>query len=611
MSAPCGRRLGQPFWTKGTRLLLLPLGLGLVSAAVRLLFGLSAATNLSDQYPWGIWVAVDIAAGIALAAGGFTATAFIEIFGRERFRPLLRSALVATWLAYLAEAVVLVLDLGRYWNVWRVLTRWQGNSVLFAIALCVVSSLLILTVELSPAFADGLREGYERKEKGYAWLKPARKLLAAVPRAAAAVIPVFLLAGVVISLIHQSSLGTLLVIAPAKVHPLWYTPWLPALFLLSAAMVGFPMVIIQYLAASRSFGRRPDMGMLADFAAKVPWLIGAYGAAKVIDLAARFRQVPWLQSKALLAVWLAEVGLGLVVPFLMLVKPEVRRSPRRLFRASLFLAGGVVFNRLNVFLIAYRPPHASSPYFPALGEIALTAATVSAVVFFYRLLVVRLPILAWADDPACPPAPPAEAPAKTGRAWLWRGLAVAVLVAISAYATVMHRRGRPEPGPPLAAFPRDLARERAREAFPANEFYPGTYQDVYTLEHPALNEPGDLYGAVLFTHRRHDASTGGHCAVCHHRQAMEDGDRTGVEFYIVHQAMGTTIEGSCQACHVDLREKRFQKCSDCHRLADEPDDRSRPGLLGAFHVNCIGCHLGQPADKAAPTGCDDCHQPRK
>lgn len=596
MSVACGRPVDRPFWTRGTRLLLLPLGLGLVAAALRLLFGLSATTNLSDQYPWGIWVAVDIAAGIALAAGGFTATAFIEIFGRERFRPLLRSALVATWLAYLAEAVVLVLDLGRYWNIWRVFTRWQGNSVLFAIALCVASSILVLTVELAPAFAAGLR----------------KKPRAAVSRAAAAVIPVFLLAGVVLSLIHQSSLGTLLVIAPAKIHPLWYTPWLPVLFLLSAAMVGFPMVIIQYLAASRSFGRRPDMDMLSDFAAKVPWLVGAYGAAKVVDLAVRFRQVPWLQSKALLAVWLAEVGLGVVAPFLMLIRPAVRRSPRRLFRAALLLAGGVVLNRIDVFLVAYRPPHASGPYFPALGEIALTAATVSAVVFFYRLLAIRLPILEWDGATACQAFPEVEAPAKKARTRLWGGLAVAVLLGISAYATVMHRHGRPGPRrPPAAAFQPGLARERAREAFPVNEFFPRKYQDVYTLENPGLSGPDDGYGAVLFTHRRHDVNAGGNCAACHHRQSTADGDRTGVEFYVVHRAMGTSIQGDCQSCHVDLREKRIQKCSDCHRLADETDDRSRPGLLGAFHANCIGCHLGQPADKAAPTGCDDCHQPRQ
>jgi len=608
MSGAQGNRVNLPFWSRGTRLLLIPLGLGLAFTVSRLIFGLAAVTNLTDQYPWGIWVAIDIASGIALAAGGFTAAAFIEVFGRVRYRPLLRTALLTAWLGYLMESVILILDLGRYWNIWQVFLHWQGNSVLYEIALCVVSYILVLTVELSPAFAAGLQQGYDKKEKGYAWLQRFQKPLAAVPRIAAVVLPFFVLAGVVLSCMHQSSLGALLVIAPGKVHPLWYTPWLPVLFLLSAAMAGFPMVIIQYLAAHRSFRRRPDMEMMDRFAAKVPWLIGLYFTAKLADLIVRRRQIPWSESGMQVAVLTAELVIGLIIPFLLLIRRRVRRSPRRLFLSAVLVAAGVVFNRINVFLVGYRPPYADKPYFPSLGEMALTAATISAVIFFYRLLVIRFPILDLETARGEGLPEECEAPKKGRIGWVWRGLAALSLLGFTFFYASVHRRALAPTVP--APLPRPRI-SKARQPFSRNELYPLAYQDIYTMNNPGLNQASDRFGAVTFPHRIHDANVESYCAACHHRLSFSDDDRIGQRFTDMHQAIGMTIAGgSCQTCHPDLREKRFQKCSACHQSADEADDRSRPGLKGAYHLTCLQCHMRQPAAKAAPTGCTDCHQPR-
>jgi len=646
MNDAFGQRINRPFWSRGTRLSLLPLGLGLAFTAIRLLFGLTAITNLTNQYPWGLWVAFDIASGIALAAGGFMTAAFIEIFGRERYRPLLRTALLTAWLGYLMESVILVLDLGRYWNIGQVFLHWQGHSVLFEIALCVISYILVLTVELSPVFAAGLGEGLAKKEKGYSRLRRWQKLLAAVPRLGAVIIPFFVLAGVVLSCMHQSSLGALLVIAPGKVHPLWYTPWLPVLFLLSAAMVGFPMVIIQYLASSRIFRRKPDMGMMDGFAGKIPWLIGLYTTAKLFDLFARRQEIPWPQSKAKALVLLAEMIFGLLIPFLMLIRPRVRQKPGPLFLASMLLAGGVIFNRLNVFLIGYNPPYAAKAYFPALGEIALTAASISAVILFYRFLVIRFPILDFGvahcdtnggqNPELCPgdnfrhsrprllekgerraegsslDAVSCGAPGTRQGNRIWRGVAIVSLLGIAVFYSLVHRRALSESTqPPLPTSGSSMSETPFQEKFPRQELFPLTYQDVYTLAGPILNQPDDRFGPVSFSHRRHDVNVDGNCAVCHHRVSFSDDNRSGQELIPMHRMIGVALAGSCLTCHQDLREKKIQKCAACHQKADEADDRSRPGLMAAYHLNCLGCHLSRTDKKNAPTGCNDCHQPRR
>jgi formate-dependent nitrite reductase membrane component NrfD len=264
-------RVTKPFFTFGTLTLLILMGTGFSFGVTRLFLGLGTVTNLDNHNPWGIWIAFDVACGVALAAGGFLTAALVEIFGNHRYRSLLRPALLTAFLGYLWVAIALLFDLGRYWNAWRPLVNWQGNSVLFEVGMCVSFYLVVLTVEMSPSILEGLEERMHEGGWGAAVLKRLERPVHAVHSWVRIVLPIFIVAGVVLSFMHQSSLGTLMLIAPTKTSSLWDTSILPVLFLLSALMVGFPMVILESIYANLVFGRRAEMNLLTPLAKTIPW----------------------------------------------------------------------------------------------------------------------------------------------------------------------------------------------------------------------------------------------------------------------------------------------------------------------------------------------------
>ncbi len=373
------------FFTPGVLLLLALMGIGLVFGAYRFLFGLDAATNLDQQYPWGLWIAVDVAGGVALAAGGFTSAFLIHILRRHHYHALARPALLTAMLGYTFVCLGLQADLGRYYNVWHPLIMWQGNSVLFEVGMCVMCYLTVLYLEFAPIFAERFIHDDSHPRLS--------RLAGLVHGKLERVMFLLVIAGCVLSCLHQSSLGNLMVIAPSKVHPLWWTPISPLLFLLSAIAVGFPMIIFESLWASWSLGKKPEMHLLSPLARFVPWVLGIYLALKLGDVAWRGAYVHLLPFTTQSVCWLAEVGLGVAAPMVMLALPQVRRSPRWLFAAALLVVGGVLFNRVNVFLIAYTPPFATRPYVPAISEFAVTIGLIAALVLCYRLIVAWFPVL--------------------------------------------------------------------------------------------------------------------------------------------------------------------------------------------------------------------------
>jgi len=250
MSEHASRPLFHPLRTRGMWINLAVIAIGLFFAARRFLFGLGDVTNLDDQFPWGLWIGIDVATGVALAAGGFTSAALVDIFGQRRFHALLRPALLTAALGYTFVALGVVMDLGRYWAIWHVMmpSMWQGNSVLFEVGICVMSYLTVLYIEFSPIVFERLKE----MGVGGAFVRWLDTVVGKF-------ISLFIIAGVVLSSLHQSSLGNLMVIVPSKMDPIWYTRLGPLLFLMSAIAVGFPMVIFESMIASRAFGRRLEM----------------------------------------------------------------------------------------------------------------------------------------------------------------------------------------------------------------------------------------------------------------------------------------------------------------------------------------------------------------
>jgi Ni/Fe-hydrogenase subunit HybB-like protein len=188
-------------------------------------------------------------------------------------------------------------------------------------------------------------------------------------------------------------LGSLLLIAPTKVHPLWYTPLLPLLFLMSAIAVGFPMIIFENGLASASFLLEDESGVLAKLSRFTIFLLGAYMVVKLGDVVVRGAHVYLLDGSTQSIAFIVEILLGVIVPWCMLLTPAVRNSKRGLFIASCLIVGGVALNRVNVFLVSFKPPYAETSYFPSVGEIAITAGFVAALMLVYRIMVTYLPIL--------------------------------------------------------------------------------------------------------------------------------------------------------------------------------------------------------------------------
>jgi Ni/Fe-hydrogenase subunit HybB-like protein len=204
---------------------------------------------------------------------------------------------------------------------------------------------------------------------------------------------VFIILGVVLSCMHQSSLGTLLVIAPTKVAALWYTPLLPLLFLTSAFAVGYPMVIVETTIVTSSLKLNSEMDILTPLSRITVLLLGVYMALKVGDVIARGAYSTLLDGSAQSNSFLVEVVLGVIVPWFMLIFGTVRNSRRLLFIASLLIVFGVLLNRFNVFVVSFKAPFATEPYYPAIGEILVTTGAVAAIFFLYRMFATYFPVL--------------------------------------------------------------------------------------------------------------------------------------------------------------------------------------------------------------------------
>jgi Ni/Fe-hydrogenase subunit HybB-like protein len=204
---------------------------------------------------------------------------------------------------------------------------------------------------------------------------------------------IFIIAGVVLSTLHQSSLGTLMIIAGPKIHPLWQTPILPLLFLLSAVSVGFPMVILESMIASRSFGLKPEMDVLSRLGSFMAPLLSIYLAFKIGDMVIRDSFLYLSEVNTASVMFAIETIVGVAIPMRMFLSPIVVRSPGWLFLASSLVVFGVLLNRINTFVVAYTPPYSVSVYFPSIGEISVTVGFISMIVLLYRFLAITFPVI--------------------------------------------------------------------------------------------------------------------------------------------------------------------------------------------------------------------------
>ncbi len=395
MSSSHAAPVEKKFFTTGMKIVTALMVVGLGTGMVRMFMGIGSITNLDDQYPWGLWIGVDVATGVALAAGGFTTGALVYIFHRELFHDIIRPALLTALLGYTFVAIGLAFDLGRWYNIWHptIPSMWQGNSVLFEVGICVTIYLNVLYIEFAPI----VLERFIGKVKLPGGLSKFNELINSLLRTVnyilGKVMFLFIIAGVVLSCLHQSSLGTLMVITPYKMHPLYWSQLSPLLFLSSAIAVGFPMVIFESIISGKSFGRKPETHILGPLSRMVPWLIGVYVALKIGDMIYRQSYVYLFDGSLTALMFWIEFGVLTLIPFFLFMSKDIRNSSRALFIASTMYILGILVNRSTVFFIAFKPYYAEKAYIPAMGELALTIGLVCSIIFIYRLAVTFLPVL--------------------------------------------------------------------------------------------------------------------------------------------------------------------------------------------------------------------------
>jgi Ni/Fe-hydrogenase subunit HybB-like protein len=381
------------FWTPGVVMLAVLMAAGALTIIARFIGGIGYVSNLSTARPWGLWIGVDVASGVALAAGGFTTAFLAHIIGRHYYEPVTRPALLTAMLGYTFVVLGLLVDIGRSWAIWKPMFFWNKTSVLFEVAMCVMVYLNVLYLEFAPIVVEQFKGRVALPGFLAVLNAPVEWLLRLADLILPKIMWLLIIAGVVLSCMHQSSLGSLMLIAPTKLHPLWYTPILPLLFLTSAIAVGYPMVVFEATLATTSLKLDSEMRILNPLTRITIFLLGLYLLLKVGDMLNRGTWVYLFDGTAQTNSFLVEMIFGVLVPWIMLLSPRVRQSRRGLFIASALIVGGVLLNRINVFVVGYKPPVSEANYFPAIGEILVTVGLISALMFIYRFLVTYLPVL--------------------------------------------------------------------------------------------------------------------------------------------------------------------------------------------------------------------------
>jgi Ni/Fe-hydrogenase subunit HybB-like protein len=314
------------FWKVVAGLILLA---GAVSTFVRYFYGLGAATNLSGAYPWGLWIGFDVVCGVGLAAGGFTLAAIVYIFNIKRYEPIIRPTILTAFLGYVLVIVGLMFDLGRPLQIWHAIIMWNPHSVMFEVAWCVMLYTTVLSLEFAPVVLERFH-----MTRAVATLKKVS-------------IPLIIL-GVLLSTLHQSSLGSLYLIMPEKIYPLWYSPYLPVFFYVSAISVGCAMVIFESFLSARAFKRGLEMPLLSDIARVGVVMLSLYLTIRVLDLADRHAFGLLVIPRMETYLYLLEIGLGVIAPLIMLSQKKIRENASGLFGGAVLIILGFVLNRLNV-----------------------------------------------------------------------------------------------------------------------------------------------------------------------------------------------------------------------------------------------------------------------
>jgi Ni/Fe-hydrogenase subunit HybB-like protein len=384
--------VGGPILTRPFKILGALAGVGMALVLWRFLYGLGAVTSLNDGFPWGLWIAFDVVAGTALATGGYAIAILVYLLNRGRYHPLIRSALLTSALGYTLGGVGVILDLGRFYNVYKLpilFWEWNLHSVLLEVALCIMLYTLVLWIEVSPAFLEKWQESPNERLRRFS-----TGVLPGLERA----LPWLIALGLLLPTMHQSSLGSLMLLAGTKLHPLWQTPILPLLFLMSCISIGYSVVVIESALSSAVFKRPAETSTLASLTGVIQIVLWLYIILRLADIAFRGNLGLIFAWDRHSAVFLIEMALFLAPAILLFDKGRTREIGFLFRMALLIILAGTLY-RFSTFLIAFHPG-GGYKYFPSVTELLITIGLVSAEIMAYIFIVKRFPILAGAASAA-------------------------------------------------------------------------------------------------------------------------------------------------------------------------------------------------------------------
>ncbi len=357
---------------------------GLFSTYFRFSLGLGATTNLQDSVPWGLWIGFDFI-GVGLAAAGFTIAATVHIFNIHKYEPLVRPAILTAFLGYSVVVCLLLVDLGRPENFWHPLVMWNIHSVMFEITWCIICYSTVLLLEFAPVILEKFN------------LKAPIKFLKIIS------IPI-VIAGVLFSTLHQSSFGSLYLIVPGKLHPLWYSSLLPIHFYVSCIAAGLSMIIFESYLIARSCTKEDGfcntglkMNILSG-AAFVVWIALIAGILlKIYDFVSNDKLIYLTIPSMETSLFYLEIIIGTIVPIYLLSYKKFREDKKWLYIISICVISGLILNRLNVSITGLVASSGIN-YFPSFDEISITMMLVVLAIFAFRLIAKNFSVFVGGDS---------------------------------------------------------------------------------------------------------------------------------------------------------------------------------------------------------------------
>jgi Ni/Fe-hydrogenase subunit HybB-like protein len=367
--------LNRNIFTRSFKILAVFAIIGLFFIIKRYFFGLASVSNLNDGYPWGLWIVYDVVTGTAIACGGYAMAILVYMLNKGEYHPLVRSALLASMFGYTLAGVSIYIDVGRWWQLHNIFLPQYANlnSIMFEVAVCVAGYVMVMWIEFSPAFLEG-REKHRKK------LNIVNKIMF-----------IFIALGVLLPTMHQSSLGSLMIIAGKKLSPLWQTNFLPLLFLISAVTMGYAMVVFESVYSSIGLRRAMETSILSKLSAIIPVLIITFLLIRFADLIWRGEVALMLKGDLKSIVFIIE-NICFIYPAIILLSRKKRNNPKHLFfSASTIILAGALY-RFNAFLIGFDPGNGYH-YFPAFSEIMITLGIIAIEIMAYLVFVKKFPVL--------------------------------------------------------------------------------------------------------------------------------------------------------------------------------------------------------------------------